>query len=100
MPSVDPIIIATPTGSQVKYAQAVGRGLRPFPGKSDYLVIDVAGVRGRLALQTPARRSGLLASGVRTAPQRRLQEGIPLRVSCRCAFQQAPAGDRMIADRC
>jgi ATP-dependent helicase IRC3 len=32
VPSVDCIVMATPTRSQVKYAQAVGRGLRTFPG--------------------------------------------------------------------
>jgi len=48
-------VMATPTRSQVKYAQCVGRALRPFPGKQDCLVIDVVGVSDRLDLQTLPR---------------------------------------------
>ncbi|MGA2014974.1 MAG: DEAD/DEAH box helicase [Solirubrobacteraceae bacterium] len=58
-PSVSCIIVATPTRSQVKYTQLVGRGLRPFPGKDDCLVIDVVGVTDRLDLQTLPRLFGL-----------------------------------------
>jgi hypothetical protein len=54
-PSVDCVVMATPTRSQVKYAQCVGRALRPFPGKQDCLVIDVVGVSERLDLQTLPR---------------------------------------------
>lgn len=35
-------------------SQAVGRGLRTFPGKEDCLVIDLVGESERLDLQTPA----------------------------------------------
>ena len=59
VPSVSCVVIATPTRSQVKYAQAVGRGLRTFPGKDDCLVIDVVGVSDRLDLQTLPRLFGL-----------------------------------------
>jgi superfamily II DNA or RNA helicase len=52
VPSVDAVIMATPTRSQIKYAQAIGRGLRTFPDKEDCLVIDVVGVTERLDLQT------------------------------------------------
>jgi superfamily II DNA or RNA helicase len=58
-PSVSCIVVATPTRSQVKYTQLVGRGLRPFPGKDDCLVIDVVGVTERLDLQTLPRLFGL-----------------------------------------
>jgi ERCC4-related helicase len=44
-PSLECIVIATSTRSQVKYAQIAGRGLRPYPGKTDCLIIDVVGVR-------------------------------------------------------
>jgi ATP-dependent helicase IRC3 len=54
-PSVDCVVMATPTRSQVKYAQCVGRALRTFPGKRDCLVIDVVGVSDRLDLQTLPR---------------------------------------------
>jgi ATP-dependent helicase IRC3 len=59
VPSVSCVVIAMPTRSQVKYAQAVGRGLRTFPGKDDCLVIDVVGVSDRLDLQTLPRLFGL-----------------------------------------
>ena len=59
VPSVSCVVMATPTRSQVKYAQAVGRGLRTFPGKDDCLVIDVVGVSDRLDLQTLPRFFGL-----------------------------------------
>jgi superfamily II DNA or RNA helicase len=59
VPSVSCVVMATPTRSQVKYAQAVGRGLRTFPGKDDCLVIDVVGVSDRLDLQTLPRLFGL-----------------------------------------
>jgi len=60
-PSLDCIVIATPTRSQVKYAQIAGRGLRTFPGKRDCLIIDVVGVTDRLDLQTLPRLFGLHA---------------------------------------
>jgi len=59
VPAVDCIVMATPTRSQVKYTQAVGRGLRPFPGKEDCLVIDVVGASDRFDLQTLPRMFGL-----------------------------------------
>jgi superfamily II DNA or RNA helicase len=55
VPSVDCIVMSSPTNSQVRYSQVVGRGLRPFPGKEDCLVIDVVGVTERLDLQTLPR---------------------------------------------
>ena len=58
-PSVECIVVATPTRSQVKYAQIAGRGLRTFPGKRDCLIIDVVGVTDRLDLQTMPRLFGL-----------------------------------------
>jgi Helicase conserved C-terminal domain len=58
-PSLECIVIATPTRSQVKYAQIAGRGLRTYPGKNDCLIIDVVGVTDRLDLQTLPRLFGL-----------------------------------------
>ncbi len=42
-PRVDTIILASPTRSLARYLQRVGRGMRPSPGKSDVLVIDLVG---------------------------------------------------------
>jgi superfamily II DNA or RNA helicase len=42
-PSVECIVLAAPTKSNVKYTQIVGRGLRLYPGKDDCLLLDVVG---------------------------------------------------------
>jgi DNA repair protein RadD len=39
-PPIDAIVMMRPTRSAVLYVQLVGRGLRPFPGKDDCLVLD------------------------------------------------------------
>ena len=45
-------VIARPTQSAPLYTQMVGRVLRPWPGKTDALVLDVVGVTGKLKLAT------------------------------------------------
>jgi superfamily II DNA or RNA helicase len=40
-PAVDGIILARPTKSALLYAQMIGRGTRPHPGKADVTVVDV-----------------------------------------------------------
>jgi superfamily II DNA or RNA helicase len=42
-PPISCVVIARPTKSRVLYVQAIGRGMRPSPGKSDCLVLDVVG---------------------------------------------------------
>lgn len=42
-PSVSCVILARPTWSLIWYLQAIGRGLRAFPGKADCIVLDNAG---------------------------------------------------------
>ena len=76
-PSVDCVIVATPTRSQVKYAQAVGRGLRPFPGKDDCLVIDVVGVSDRL---TCKRSRGCSACASQPRPSETVIDAIDRQV--------------------
>ncbi len=49
-PATDCIIMARPTRSETLYIQAVGRGLRPYPGKKNCLVLDVADVSGQHSL--------------------------------------------------
>lgn len=46
-PSVDCIVVARPTKSKPLYVQMIGRGTRKFPGKSDCLILDVAGATER-----------------------------------------------------
>lgn len=42
-PRCDAVVLARPTKSQTLYAQMVGRALRTYPGKTDALVLDLAG---------------------------------------------------------
>jgi len=46
-PAVAAVILVRDTFSKALYVQQVGRGLRAFPGKSDCIVLDVAGVVAR-----------------------------------------------------
>jgi superfamily II DNA or RNA helicase len=58
-PSVDAIIMARSTESRALYQQCLGRGLRPYPGKTDCLVLDMVGNSDRHALVTTAGLLGL-----------------------------------------
>lgn len=51
-PRTSCIACARPTKSRALYTQIVGRGLRPFSGKSDALILDFAGNSGRHDLVT------------------------------------------------
>jgi superfamily II DNA or RNA helicase len=46
-PSIGCIAIARPTNSHSLYIQMVGRGLRPYPGKTDCLILDIVGATVR-----------------------------------------------------
>lgn len=46
-PGIACIAMARPTKSRALYAQCIGRGLRPFEGKDDCLVLDFSGNAGR-----------------------------------------------------
>ncbi len=58
-PSVSCILMARPTRSRPLYIQAVGRGTRTHPGKTDCLILDLAGVTERHDLTTLADLAGL-----------------------------------------
>lgn len=51
-PAVACIVMARPTSSRALYAQCAGRGLRIAPGKTDCLLIDLAGNAGKHSLVT------------------------------------------------
>jgi superfamily II DNA or RNA helicase len=51
-PWAEVAVIARPTSSASLYTQMVGRVLRPWPGKTEALVLDVVGVAGRHKLQS------------------------------------------------
>lgn len=58
-PSVECIVLARPTRSKVLYMQAVGRGLRPYPGKESCLILDCVGACHRHELMSLAALYGL-----------------------------------------
>lgn len=47
LPWINCVVLGRPTQSAVLYVQMVGRGLRPYPGQRDCLVLDVVGVGGK-----------------------------------------------------
>lgn len=51
-PRCDCVVMGRPTRSQSLYSQMVGRALRPYPGKSDALVLDLTGTARDLSLVT------------------------------------------------
>lgn len=50
-PSIDCVVVARPTKSEILYAQMVGRGTRLYPSKQDCLVLDLVGVSDELSLE-------------------------------------------------
>ena len=50
IPSIDCVLVCTSTLSLTKWLQMCGRGMRPFPGKRDLLVIDHGLCAARLGL--------------------------------------------------
>lgn len=50
LPMCDAVVIARPTQSRVLFTQMVGRALRPHPGKTDALVLDLAGTTRAMKL--------------------------------------------------
>jgi superfamily II DNA or RNA helicase len=58
-PSVECIILARPTKSEALYTQIIGRGLRLYPGKSDCLILDVAGASDDKSIQSLPALFGL-----------------------------------------
>jgi superfamily II DNA or RNA helicase len=58
IPRVDCVVMGRPTKSRALYQQMAGRGLRPFPGKENCIVLDLVGITGELKLQTAASLIG------------------------------------------
>jgi superfamily II DNA or RNA helicase len=96
VPSVNAIVMASPTRSQVKYCQAVGRGLRLFPGKEDCLVIDVVGVTELLDLQTVPRMFNLRNV---PAPEVTVTEALDREALVREEIDRRRARERAAAER-
>lgn len=65
-PSVSCITIAKPTKSRGHYTQMIGRGTRPYPGKTDCLILDTVGATTRHDLMTAAELFGLPLESLKT----------------------------------
>lgn len=59
IPRVETVIMARPTQSESLYQQAVGRGLRLYPGKKHLKLIDCVGITGRASLCTAPSLLGI-----------------------------------------
>lgn len=59
IPVIDCLVFARPTKSLLLYTQCLGRALRPSPGKTDALIVDVVDTCGRHAICTAATLFGM-----------------------------------------
>lgn len=62
-------VLARPTSSAPLFVQMVGRVLRPYPGQSQALVLDVCGVGGRHQLATIADLAGIMPADGETVTE-------------------------------
>lgn len=62
VPSISSVLLLRPTQSWTLYTQMLGRGLRPAPGKTDCLILDVVGntERHQLGKHPPASLAGIM----------------------------------------
>ncbi len=112
-PAVDAIVLLRPTASAALYVQAVGRGLRPAPGKTDCLVLDYANVVSTLGfVNDPVVHSRTRGDGTGEPPARvcpSCKEYVRLvdRTCPECGYQwpapthqlHAPAAGEILGDR-
>lgn len=89
------VIYARPTKSEIRWLQALGRGLRTAPGKESCLIFDHSGTVHRLGFpdaieynELPSKSDGMKESAARAAEER--QEKLPKECS-ECHFMK-PAG--------
>lgn len=89
------VIYARPTKSEIRWLQALGRGLRTAPGKESCLVFDHSGTVHRLGFpdtieydELPSKNDGMKDAASREAEER--QEKLPKECS-ECHFMK-PAG--------
>lgn len=64
IPCIETVIMARPTASDALYTQAVGRGMRLYPGKERAVLIDCVGVTGSRSLCTAPSLLGLNLDGI------------------------------------
>ncbi len=81
-PATSCIIDAHPTKSLIRYVQAIGRGLRPAPGKENTLIFDHAGNALRLGLVTDIGFDRLDDGDRRAQGEREKKDRTPLPKLC------------------
>jgi superfamily II DNA or RNA helicase len=74
IPAVDCVVLARPTRSVVLYLQAIGRGMRPSPGKEHVILIDHGRVVENLGLPTYDRDWSLRGENVNVQARNELAE--------------------------
>lgn len=91
-PRVSCVIVARRVGSQALWVQMTGRGLRPHPGKSDCLLVDLCGMAHTLGLPDEARTYSLTGEGMVLA-----RPGAAIRLCRVCGI---PLGDAVRCPEC
>lgn len=86
------IIVARSVGSQVLWIQITGRGLRPFPGKTECLLLDLRGAVRALGRPDEDRVYALVGNGIALAKQ---IAGPRL-----CRVCQLPLGELLVCPSC
>jgi superfamily II DNA or RNA helicase len=86
-PTVGCVVMARPTRSQALFTQAVGRGLRPYPGKNYCIILDMADTRQDLV--TLADLEGFRKTVERQPRKAEAPTGMA---------ERAPAADDHLAD--
>lgn len=94
-PSISAVVMARPTKSRPFALQCIGRGLRPFPGKADCLVLDVVGSAVRQDLMTVPNLFGI---SQRNAGGGVLQAVLDVQEVAQKAGQAPPQGRLIVRD--
>lgn len=74
IPAVECVVLARPTRSVVLYLQAIGRGMRPSPGKDHMILIDHGRVVENLGMPTYDREWSLDGKNVNALARENLAE--------------------------
>lgn len=95
-PSVDCVVLAATLGTVGRYLQAIGRGLRPSPGKDGLLILDCVGAVHVHGLPDEGRVWNLHGqASTRTEPGMRISTCS----SCHAVYRAAPVCPRCGAGR-
>ena len=93
-PRCDAVVMGRPTRSQSLYSQMVGRALRPYPNKTDALVLDLTGTARDMSLVTltdlhsEAKTERVKADGT-------IVEDLPLDLDAEAVLDKVPARERI-----